>query len=154
MISATHLIGIESKRFEPFRDARRVSFSDAYMQHDRGEHMNRYGKVRDKLRSRDVRYHYLDAARLVEHAYWLVTEGRRIGRKPMLFYLFSEPTARGGHLITAEDRKRHRDEIFDFAARVAGDEVAFGTTSYREFLGGATGRAEEHAAALIARFNP
>jgi hypothetical protein len=146
LISATHLIGIESKRFEPFRDAKLVSFSAAYDRHVWGDHMQRYGAV--------LRYHHLDAAQLVKHAYGLVTEGRRIGRKPMLFYLFAEPPARGDLLITAGDRKRHRDEISDFAARVAGDGVVFGSASYLEWLRGATGSAADHAAALIARFNP
>jgi hypothetical protein len=154
VISATHLIGIESKRFEPFRDAKRVSFSAAFDQPVWGDHMQGYRKVRDDLQSGVLRYHHLDAAQLVKHAYGLVTRGRRIGRKPMLFYLFAEPTARGDLPITADDCKRHRDEISDFAARVAGDEVSFGSASYREWLRGATGTAADHAAALIARFNP
>jgi hypothetical protein len=99
-------------------------------------------------------YRHLDATQLVKHAYGLVTEGRRIGRKPMLFYLFAEPMARGDQTIAADDHKRHRDEITNFAARVAGDEVSFGSASYREWLRGAVGSAANHAAALIARFNP
>jgi hypothetical protein len=51
---------------------------------------------------------------------------------PFLFYMFAEPMARGGRPISTDERKRHRDEITDFAARVAGDEVAFGSASYRE----------------------
>ena len=42
----------------------------------------------------------------------------------------------------------------DFAARVAGDEVSFGSANYREWLHGATGPAADHAVRLIARFNP
>jgi hypothetical protein len=72
----------------------------------------------------------------------------------MLFYLFAEPMARGDQTIAADDHKRHRDEITNFAARVAGDEVSFGSASYREWLRGAVGLAANHAAALIARFNP
>jgi hypothetical protein len=72
----------------------------------------------------------------------------------MLFYLFAEPAARGGRTISAADRNRHRDEITDFAARLAGDEVSFGSASYREWLRGAVDSAADHAAALIARFNP
>jgi hypothetical protein len=154
LISATHLIGIESKRFEPFRDAKAGSFSAAYNRPVWGDHMQRYGAVRDALRLGVLRYRHLDAAQLVKHAFGLVTEGRRIGRKPMLFYLFAEPTARGARPIATDDRKRHRDEITDFAARVAGDEVSFGSAGYREWLRGATGSAADHAAALIARFNP
>jgi hypothetical protein len=72
----------------------------------------------------------------------------------MLFYLFAEPTARGDRSIGTDDRKRHRDEINDFAARVAGDEVSFGSASYCEWLRGATGTAADHATAFLARFNP
>jgi hypothetical protein len=154
VISATHLVGIESKRFEPFRDAKAASFSAAYNRPVWGDQMQRYGAVRDALRLGVLRYRHLDATQLVKHAYGLVTEGRRIGRKPMLFYLFAEPMARGDQTIAAEDHKRHRDEITNFAARVAGDEVSFGSASYREWLRGAVGSAANHAAALIARFNP
>jgi hypothetical protein len=116
--------------------------------------MQRYGAVRDALRSGVLRYHHLDAVQLVKHSYGLVTQGRRIGRKPMLFYVFAEPTARGDQLIAADDRTRHREELSDFAACVAGDEVAFGSASCREWLPSATGSAADHAAALVARFNP
>jgi hypothetical protein len=85
LISATHLIGIESKRFEPFRDAKLVSFSAAYDRHVWGDHMQRYGAVRDALRSGVLRYHHLDAAQLVKHAYGLVTEGRRSGENRCSF---------------------------------------------------------------------
>jgi hypothetical protein len=101
-----------------------------------------------------VRYRHLDAAQLVKHAYGLVTEGRRIGRKPTLFYLFAEPTALGDRPIAADDRKRHRVEIADFAARIVGDEVSFGCASYREWLSGAKGSAAGRAAILIDRFSP
>lgn len=154
VISATHLIGIESKRFEPFRDAKAASFSAAYDRSVWGHRMARYSSVRDALRVGILRYRHLDAAQLVKHAYGLVTEGRRIGRKPMLFYLFAEPTVQGSRRITADDHQRHRDEISDFAARVAEDEVSFSAGSYREWLRGATGSAAEHATTLLARFNP
>lgn len=72
----------------------------------------------------------------------------------MLVYLFAEPTTRGGRTIAADDHKRHRDEITNFAVQVVGDEVSFGSASYREWLRGAVGSAADHAAALIARFNP
>jgi hypothetical protein len=97
VISATHLIGIESKRFEPFRDAKAASFSTAItglsgaiICSDMTQSGMRYDWV--------LRYRHLDAAQLVKHAYGLVTEGRRIGRKPILYYLFAEPTALGNRM--------------------------------------------------------
>jgi len=71
-----------------------------------------------------------------------------------LFYLFAEPTARGDRPIGADDRKRHRNEITDFAARVAEDKVSFGSASHCEWLHGATESAADHATAFLARFNP
>jgi hypothetical protein len=101
-----------------------------------------------------LRYRHLDAAQLMKHRYGLVTEGQRGGRKPVFFYLVAEPTAHGDRLIAADDHKRHRDEIADFAGRVVGDEVSFGSASYREWLGGANGSAADHAAILVDRFSP
>ena len=154
VITASHLIGIESKRFEPFRSVKAMRFSAAYDRCVWGNRMTRYGSVRDALRSGTLRYRHLDAAQLVKHAYGLVTEGRRIGRKPLLFYLFAEPNERGDRPIGAEDHNRHRDEISDFAARVVGDEVSFSSASYREWLKGAADSAADHAASLIERFSP
>jgi hypothetical protein len=59
VISATHLIGIESKRFEPFRDAKAASFSAAYDQPVWGDRMERYSAVRDALRLGVLRYRHL-----------------------------------------------------------------------------------------------
>ena len=154
LISATHLVGIESKRFEPFRGAKAARFSAAYDRPVWGDHMHRYGAVRDALRAGVLRYRHLDAAQLVKHAYGLITEGRRIVRQPMLFYVFAEPAPCGGRPIAADDHRRHRNEIIDFGERVSGDDVAFDAASYREWLRGATGVAADHAAALIARFSP
>ena len=154
VITASHLIGIESKRFEPFRDTKAVRFSSAYDRPVWGPQMTRYGAVRDALRSGSLCYRHLDAAQLVKHAYGLVTEGRRVSRKPMLFYLFAEPTARADRPITEDDLQRHRGEITDFAGRVVGDEVSFASASYREWLSRASGSAVDHASILIDRFRP
>ena len=130
----TMLIGIESKRFEPFRDTKSVSLSDAYDRPVWGDNMRGFERMRDRLRSGEERFAYLDAAQLVKHAFGLVTEGRRRGRVPVLFYLFAEPDARNGRAIAADDRERHREEIARFAEAVSGDEVAFRSSSYREWL--------------------
>ncbi len=95
IITKTHLVGIESKRFEPFRDVKNPNFSSAYERPVWGDRMERYSALRDALRSGVVRYRHLDAAQLVKHAYGLVTEGRRLGLKPCLYYIYAEPTVRG-----------------------------------------------------------
>ena len=132
--TSTMLTGIESKRFEPFRGTKSVSLSEAYDRPVWGDNMRRYEQMRDRLRSGDEKYAYLDAAQLVKHAFGLVTEGRRRCRVPVLFYLFAEPAARNGRAIPGEDRARHREEIAQFAEAIAGDEVAFHSSSYREWL--------------------
>ncbi|MFJ1212655.1 PGN_0703 family putative restriction endonuclease [Burkholderia pyrrocinia] len=151
------LIGIESKRFEPFRDAKSVSLSDAYDRPVWGANMKGYERMRDRLRSGDVRYVHLDAAQLVKHAFGLVTEGVRRNRAPALFYLFAEPAARGGLSIAPDSLARHRDEIARFGEAVAGDAVTFHSASYREWLGTwclLDSQIAAHGQAIIKAFEP
>lgn len=154
VMTKSHLIGIESKRFEPFRDAKTASLSAAYDRPVWGANMSRFGDVRDGLRAAATPYRYLDAAQLVKHAYGLVTEGRRKGLLPVLFYLFAEPSDRRGRSIGPAEHLQHRSEVADFAARVMGDEVLFVATSYREWLGRSSGLALAHAANVIESFSP
>jgi hypothetical protein len=95
----THLIGIESKRFEPFRDGKAVRISDAYDRDVWGDRMAPFTAMRDALRAGTVNFAHLDAAQLVKHAFGLVTEGRRLGKAPVLLYLHAEPERRGGSVI-------------------------------------------------------
>lgn len=154
VVTSTHLIGVESKRFEPFRDAKAVSFSPAYNRPVWGEHMTRYSRVRDALRFGGFRYRHLDVSQLVKHAYGLVTEGRRQGKQPVLFYLFAEPTSRKGQPILLQDHRRHREEIATFASAVAGDEVLFLAASYHEWLSAwpSNSATSAHGRALDARY--
>lgn len=154
VITPTHLIGIESKRFEPFRDTKKVSLSSAYDQDVWGAQMGRFAAMRDALRSGEVQFRHLDAAQLVKHAFGLVTEARRLSRRPVLFYLYAEPNKRDKHWISAEDHRRHRDEIATFARLVDGDEVTFLSTSYRQWIDAARAvpDAEVHFARLRQRF--
>jgi len=149
-----YVIGVESKRFEPFRDAKSISLSDAYDRDVWGERMAPFTAMRDRLRTGDARYIHLDAAQLVKHAFGLVTEGRRLERMPVLLYLYAEPTHRGAIAIPAAAIERHRAEIADFVAAVTGAEVRFAACSWREWLAGWTGDTLDHADALIARFQP
>jgi len=149
VITPTHLIGVESKRFEPFRDTKMVSLSSAYDRPVWGERMGRFAAMRDALRSHELKFRHLDAAQLVKHAFGLVTDGRRLSRRPVLFYLYAEPKERGTHTIAAEDHRRHRDEIAAFARQVDGDEVRFLSASYRDWIDAAPPNAD--AAAHLVR---
>lgn len=154
LITATHLIGIESKRFEPFRDSKTVSLSSAYDRPVWGEKMKPFEVVRDRLRSGELQFEYLDAAQLVKHAFGLVTDARRKARQPALVYIYAEPTEISGRPISEVARLQHRSEIDRFAEVVAGAEVKFVSISYREWLRLSRGEAADHAARVISAFHP
>ena len=151
------LVGIESKRFEPFRDRKGVSLSTAYDRPVWGTSMGPYEEMRDRLRSGTELFEYLDAAQLVKHAFGLVTDGGRKGRMPVLVYLFAEPEALGGRPIDPAALARHRGEIERFAEAVRGAAVIFRSISYREWIGSwadCDPRVAEHGSAIVARFAP
>ena len=67
------LIGVESKRFEPFRSKPSPHFSEAYWRDVWGARMRRYGRVRDELANGRLEFTSLDAAQLMKHGYGLRT---------------------------------------------------------------------------------
>ena len=110
--------------------------------------------MRDALRRGDVAFTYLDGVQLVKHAFGLVTEGNRIGKLPVLLYLYAEPVMRGTIAITPEMLVQHRAEIAIFDSAVAGAAVRFAACSYREWFDGWTGDPHHHANALADSFQP
>jgi hypothetical protein len=154
-----YLIGIESKRFEPFRDSKQVSFSPAYSRPVWGPGMEPFERARDALIEGEqrFRFEYLDAAQLVKHAFGLVTEGRRKRKQPALIYIFAEPEKLGGNRISSSAKLCHRDEIARFAGAVSGAAVRFDAISYGEWFATWSTAAPEvctHRDALIERFRP
>jgi hypothetical protein len=81
------LTGVESKRYEPFRDRKTVALSSAYDRPVWGSNMAPVERMRDGLRSDPARFQLLDAAQLTKHAFGLVTDARRKGKQPHLHYL-------------------------------------------------------------------
>ncbi len=158
------LIGIESKRFEPFRDRKAADFSDAYWRPVWGDRMKGYEGIRDSLRENPLQYRSLDAAQLVKHAFALRSEvhrpGAHCGLRPVLFYVHAEPECwpGTGEPVDEADKAGHREEVARFAHLVKGDEVAFVPCTYRRLLEawrhdhGEETRA--HAEAVMARFSP
>lgn len=135
----TALIGVESKRYEPFRAKSKARLSDAYFREVWGDEMQGYLRVRDSLREDRTPYRYLDAAQLMKHALGLRTSihhtGPRFDKKGVLFYLFATPDSwANGAPISEEERAMHLAEIDRFAALVAGDEITFVSCSYRQLL--------------------
>jgi hypothetical protein len=152
----THLIGVESKRFEPFRDKKTVSLAATYDRAVWGDHMAPYERMRDALRSGAEAFKYLDCAQLVKHAFGLVTDGARKRKQPVLVYLFAEPALLHGKPIDLNDFTNHRAEISRFSNLVAGAAVKFNALSYRDWLETwpCSGPVAEHGAAVTGRFKP
>lgn len=110
--------------------------------------------MRDALRDRTTQFRWLDAAQLVKHAFGLVTEGRRVGKSPVLLYLFAEPPTRSTVVIGAADHADHRREVAEFADAVAGTAVRFSFCSFREWLATWPALTSAHAAAIVTRYRP
>ena len=157
-------IGIESKRFEPFRGKKESELSDAYWRPVWGKRMKGYESIRDGLHDEPGRYGHLDAAQLFKHAFALRTavhkrpEFRALA--PILFYVYAEPNfwPRSGEPVDEGAKARHRDEIERFAAAMADDEVTFVSCSWRNLLETwgrhENGRIRAHADTVTARFSP
>ena len=136
------LIGIESKRFEPFRDRLEVSFPDAYCRPVWGDSMKGYKRVRDKLLDDASLYTHLKADQLVKHALGLRTQcspnKKYAGLMPILLYIYAEPDSlpNSGKSVDKAAKDAHRAEVEAFAQAVEGDEVRFVDCTYREMLEG------------------
>jgi len=129
------LVGIESKRYEPFRDEKRVAFSEAYQRNVWGNKMTPFIQMRDRLLSGEAVFYFLDAAQLVKHAFGLRTQGDKKTKIANLLYLYAEPTHYpDGRNLERNQIIRHRDEIRIFSDAVAGAEVAFSSLKYSELM--------------------
>lgn len=151
--TSQYLIGIESKRFEPYRDAKSVTLSEAYWRDVWGDKMAAYELLRNDLNSKHIKYKYLDAAQLVKHAFGLRTDAvMRLGVKPILVYLHVNSPRNSPVKITAKMIADHQDEIDDFSKRVKSAEVEFFALSYSDWLTAFTGKHAEHAKALNKKY--
>lgn len=145
------LIGVESKRYEPFR-ARKgsVELSEAYDRPVWG--LGMAGFERAKSAAREGRFARLDAAQLVKHALGLLTQGEKLGKTPLLLYVYAEPRAwSDGRDLSRDAVEEHRTELTRFAEMVAGDAVRFSAASYRNLLAFWTASGDEDVASHAAR---
>ena len=153
-ITASGLTGIECKRFEPFDLKKRPKFSDAYWRDQWGQQMARFQQVRDDLHSGRYLPRHLDARQLIAHALGILTQARKKGVRPHLLYVHLDeiPIA----VLSAAVQSAHKREIDEFAARVCGDEVTFGSITYGELLkhwsGSRNTALSQHARAVQERF--
>lgn len=162
--TSSALIGVECKRFEPFRDEPQAHFSNAYWRDVWGDCMSGYQRIRDALRENANLFKSLKADQLVKHALGLRTR-TRIGKEyaglsPVLFYLYAEPDLLPNSIkrISDEAKAVHRDEIRNFAQSVRGDEVRFVACTYRVLLAtwsrNANPQIQGHARAVVCRYSP
>lgn len=154
IITATTLVGVESKRFEPFRPGKAVTFSEAYDSRD-WEGMARFTALRRALMECKQTYRHLDAAQLVKHAYGLRTQGLKRAKGAVLVYLHAAPsTWASGKPVDPPAVARHEAEVEEFAQAVRGDAVTFVSLRWADLLDDWSRHSAlaPHVAALTARF--
>ena len=156
------LIGVESKRYEPYRAHGAPALSDAYARPVWGDRMAPYERIRDGLGMGKLHFQRLDAAQLVKHAFGLRTAvqpgGAHAGKAPVLFYLYAEPRAwPAGPAIGNAMLAMHMEEITMFSSLVADAEVAFVSCTYSHLLASWSAAPDKgvrrHAVALAAAFD-
>lgn len=120
------VVAIESKLIE-YLEPHQAEFSAAY---DRDvQDWRRYGawfKEMTSLKATPARYHYLDAAQLVKHAFGVARMAA--GQRATLLYLFWEPVNYKDFVIF----EAHRTEVMRFADAVRGSEPSFMAMPYSE----------------------
>lgn len=155
--TATTLVGVEAKRYEPFRPGKASTFSEAFQSRDWGEGMGRFTAMRRALEEGRQVYRCLDAVQLVKHAYALRTQGLKRAKGAVLVYLHAAPaTWASAKPVAPEAIARHEAEITDFARAVQGDAVTFVALRWAGLLADWARQpaVSAHAAAINARFGP
>lgn len=153
--TATTLVGIEAKRYEPFRPRKAATFSEAYESRDWGPGMAAYDGLRVALTSGRLQFRHLDAVQLVKHAYGLRNQARKRGKGAVLVYLHAAPAVwANGKPVDPAAIRAHGAEVADFAARVKGADVVFAPLRWSDLLAqwGAAPALAGHVAAIRARF--
>jgi hypothetical protein len=152
------LIGVESKRYEPFRTRHPKEWSQAYWSDCWGERMDGYKAVRDLMRDEPMHFAHLDVPQLVRHAFGLRTKASKDRNEAVLLYVHAEPERwPSGALVDSIAGAKHRSEIAEFAAMVSGAEVKFLSLTYgelvKDWLKSDQRLLTEHAAALAYQFS-
>ncbi|NBE07861.1 hypothetical protein [Paragemmobacter ruber] len=153
--TATTLVGVEAKRYEPFRPGKAVAFSEAYDSRDWGPGMAPYDALRAELGEGRLRFRHLDGVQLVKHAYGLRNQARKWGLGAVLVYLHAAPAAwANGKPVDAGAIAAHAAEVAAFAGRAKGADVVFAPLRWADVLAQWAGvpALAAHAAAVRARF--
>jgi hypothetical protein len=152
----THIVGIESKRFEPYRGPHLPSFSPAFDRDVWQPGTGPYLALLSALTSNSIDLSALDAAQLVKHALALSTQAARLGKRPALLYLYADPAKwPDGRDVSQAIRTRHADHLASFTRKVVGADVQFASATYVELLQTwlrASSDVQEHARAVMEHF--
>lgn len=150
------LIGVESKRYEPFRPGKAETFPEAYSRDVWGDRMGRHAGLMRQITAGEAAFGSLNAVQLIKHAFGLRTQGVKRARQPVLVYLYAEPQvwASSGKPVDPARIALHRAEIARFAKVVAGDHVQFVPMGWETLLShwAQVPALRAHVAALRARF--
>ena len=131
----TTLVGIVSKRYQPFRPAKVTAFTEPFDARDWGPGMARYGALRKALATGQQSFHHLDAVTLVKQAYALRTQSLKRARGAVLVYLHAAPSHwASGKPVDPKSITRHQTEITAFARAVKGDDVTFVSLRWVDLL--------------------
>lgn len=155
MESDTTLIGIEARRYEPFRPAKNSGFSEIYDRPVWREKMPRFTELRDEMVKGNIGFEALDAVTLIKSAYGIWTRAEKRASGAVLVYLYADPVAwANGKKVDAARKSLHRKELAEFSNLVAGDGVAFVRLRWTDLLDQWANVAAllPHVAALRARF--
>lgn len=155
LTTATTVVGVDSRRYEPFRPAKATTFAEAYDSRDWGPGMAGYDAMRAALSDGRLVYRHLDAVQLVKCAYGLRTQAQKRARGAVLVYLHAAPAAwANGKPLDPAALRAHAAEVRDFAARVKGQDVTFAPLRWADVLRQWAGvpTLADHGAAITARF--
>jgi hypothetical protein len=155
MESATTLIGLESRRYEPFRPAKNTGFSEIYDRPVWREKLPKFTQLRDDLVAGRVVFEALDAVQLVKSAYGIWTRAEKRASGAVLIYLYADPVSwASGKNVDPARKALHRRELAEFSNLIAGDGVTFVRMRWSDLLAQWAGvpALAAHAAGLQAMF--
>lgn len=154
--SDTTLVGIVSRRYEPFRPQKTPDLALAH-ERDWGGGLERHAALRADMMSGKTTFRTLNAAQLLKQAYGLANQGVKQAKGTVLVYLYAEPAHwASGKPVDPALIARHRAEVEEFANRLRGDSVVFVPLRWSELLQqwAREKPVSTHAAAVVARFGP
>ena len=151
------LIGIESKRYGPFRDRKTATLLSVYFRPVWDKAMAPFEAIRGALGARRS-FKCFDAVLLVKHAFGLRTQAQQQWHVAILCYFYAElQIYPDGRAILVTETQTHRDELAMFTAEVtvALAEVTFCSLACADLFAHwstVLGLAD-HATAVSARFD-